>query len=117
MNIHYKLVEACENGDLPAAKECIEHGANVHAVNDLALRCAANNGHSDVVKYLIKHGANIHAVGDWALRYAAENGHLQVVNFLRQVASDKYKCHNCIIRSTCLELCEGFRQYQIFPAG
>ena len=56
-----------------------------------------------------ENGAYIHAYEDDTLRCAARYGHLQVVNVLRKVAGDKYKCHNCIIRSTCLKLCEDFK--------
>ena len=109
MDIDDKLIDACTDRDLLAAKECIKQGANIHAWNDLALRWAAEAGHLEVVKYLIKRGANIHARKDQALLWAAWRGHLQIVNTLRKAAGDKYKCHRCIIKSTCLELCEDFR--------
>ena len=83
--------------------------AVVHVWNDWALRDAAADGRLEIVKYLIKRGANIHAYKDEALRWAAEKGRLQVVNVLRKAAGDKYKCHKCIIKSTCLKLCEDFR--------
>jgi ankyrin repeat protein len=144
MNINDKLIEACESGDLLVVKKCVKKGADIHAWEDAALRYAAINkhlkivkylvkqgadvraddddallsaaddGHLEMVKYLIEQGADIHTTSDWALRYAARNGHLQVVNVLRKAAGSKYKCHQCIIKSTCLDLCNDFRQYQIF---
>ena len=109
MNIDEKLVEACVNGDLPAVKKCVKQGANIHARNDWPLQCAACLGQLEIVKYLIEQGANIHVNHDAALRWPARNGNLQVVNVIRKAAGDEYKCHKCIIRSTCLKLCEDFR--------
>jgi ankyrin repeat protein len=104
---------AAENGHLEIVKYLVEQGADIRVNNDWALRYAAYNGHLAIVKYLIEQGANIHARDDLALRWAAaaEGGHLQVVNYLRKAAGDKYKCHKCLIRSTCLGLCKDFRQY------
>ena len=110
MDIDNKLIKDCWRGDLSAAKECVEQGADIHVRNDWPLRLSATKGHLDVVKHLIKQGANIHAWNDEALRNAAFNRHLQVANALRKAAGDKYKCHNCIIKSTCLEICEDFRR-------
>ena len=70
---------------------------------------ACTNGDLSKVKALLKQGANTHAWDDEALRRAAEQGHLNVANFLREVAGLKYKCHECLIKSTCLKLCEDFR--------
>ena len=109
MDITAKFVEACENGDLSVAKKCVEQGADIHAWDDWALRWVARGGRLDVVKYLIEQGADIHAWDDAALRWSAYEGHLQVANVLRKAAGDKYKCHKCIIKSTCLKLCEDFR--------
>jgi ankyrin repeat protein len=140
MSIYDRLIDACREGDLSTVKECIERRANIHVENDYALRLAAERGHLEVVecliengadihakkdyalrwaayhgylevvKCLIKQGADIHAEKDFALRFAAKYGHLQVANVLRKAAGDAYKCHRCIIKSTCLELCKGFRQ-------
>ena len=107
--INDKLRLACENGDLFAVKKCIDQGANIHARNDSALIWAAGGGHLDIVKYLIKHGANIHAEDGVPLRWAVYKGYLEVANVIRKAAGDEYKCHKCLIRSTCLELCKDFR--------
>src|SRR3989338_1037632 len=56
----------------------VEHGANVHAVDDEALRLAAKNGHVSVVQWLVEHGADVHARDDEALRCAASHGHMSV---------------------------------------
>ena len=79
MSLSFDFVEACEKGDLVKAKA------------------------------LHRRGAHIHTWGDWAFRWAAWNGHLDVVNYLREVTGTRYKCHECLIKSTCLELCKDFR--------
>jgi hypothetical protein len=43
------------------------------------------------------------------LRGATAKRHLQIANVVRRAAGDKYKCHKCIIKSTCLKLCKDFR--------
>jgi ankyrin repeat protein len=111
VNINDKLIEACENGDLSIVKKCVKRGADIHAWEDAALRWAAIKGHLEVIKYLVEQGADIHVYDEYALRWAANRGHLQVVNVLRRAAGSKYKCHKCIIKSTCLKLCKDFRNY------
>ena len=75
--------------------------------NDLVVAC--ENGDLARVKALLRQGADIHAWGDLPLRWAAEYGHLNVVNLLREATGARYKCHECLIKSTCLELCKDFR--------
>ena len=108
-NVNSKFVKACANGDLSKVKTLHKQGADIHIWYDQALRWAAFRGHLDVVKHLVEHGADVYAVDDAALRWAAEDGYLDVVNFLREVAGPRYKCHECLIKSTCLELCRDFR--------
>ena len=61
----------------------INHGADIHAVNDYALIFASKNGHIAVVKYLVNHGANVHAKNNKALKYASRYSHLNVMEFLQ----------------------------------
>ena len=107
--INSKFVYACISGDLRGAKTLLKQGADIHAEGDCALRWAANNGCLDVVKYLVEQGADIHARGDEALIWATHYEHLGVVNFLRETVGTGYKCHGCLIKSTCLKLCKDFR--------
>ena len=60
----------------------MSQGADIHAKNDEALRCAAENGHLEVVRYLVSQGADIHACDEEALRWSAQRGYLQVVSYL-----------------------------------
>ena len=77
--IHISFVNACAHNDLPTVKAQLEQGVDIHTG------------------------------GDWPLKWAVENGHLDVVNLLREAAGARYKCHKCLIRSTCLELCYDFQ--------
>jgi len=76
---------ASEYGHLPVIQFLVQHGANVHADNDYALRWASYNGHLPVVQFLVQHGANVHADNDWALRWASIKRHLPVVKFLKSL--------------------------------
>ncbi len=46
------LIEAVESGDLAKVKELVEAGADIHALDDCALRWASERGQLEVVKYL-----------------------------------------------------------------
>jgi hypothetical protein len=60
----------------------LEHGANVHAREELALGLAAMFGRTDCVSLLLKHGADIHANQDLPLLLAAMCGHSNTVAVL-----------------------------------
>jgi len=45
-----------EYGHLKIVKYLVEHGANIHAKDDEALKKSAYQGHLEVVKYLVKNG-------------------------------------------------------------
>ena len=100
---------AAERGHLDVVRYLVEQGADIHTKNDYAFRWAAMGGHLDVVKYLVEHGPDIHVADDAALRWAAYYRRLDMVNFLREIAGPGYKCHECLIKSTCLELCNDLR--------
>ena len=79
-------------------KYLIEHGANVHAENDYALRWAARAGHFDLVRLLVEKGANIHAENEYALLWAVENGHFEIVRFLIEHGADISTYNNKALR-------------------
>jgi len=69
--------------------ECLlRHGADVHADQDCALRCAAAEGHDLVVDLLLRAGADIHSKEDAALRVAAQKQRLASVKCLLQAGAD-----------------------------
>ena len=49
---HNEFITACKQGNLESAKLYLKNGADIHAMNDYALRWASNNGHLEVVAYL-----------------------------------------------------------------
>ncbi len=69
---------ASEGGHLEVTRFLISSGADIHANNDEALKCASKHGHLEVTQFLVQSGANIHANDDQALRWAFENGHSEV---------------------------------------
>ena len=84
-DIDFKLIDACEDGNLHYARHLVEHSdpsANIHRYSDLALRKAAEKGHLHIVKYLIKCGADVHVKEDLTLLLAAKYGHLDIVKYL-----------------------------------
>ena len=105
-----ELIKTCINGDLKKVKYLVSKGADIHAYHDSALRWAARNGHLEVVKYLVEHGADVHANNNDALRWAVWNGQQEVVLYLREVAGNEWRCYDCIVRATCLSLCEGWNK-------
>ena len=85
-------------------------GANVHAQNDAALRCASCNGHKEVVKLLLDYGANIYINNNTPLIWAARNGYIEVVKILRKyyfkLYGNKFKCSNCLLKPVCTKVCD-----------
>ena len=69
-----ELVNKASVGDLTIVKYLIEDGADVNAMNGMALMYACNYNHLDVVKVLIEAGSDIHAQEDKALIVASEWG-------------------------------------------
>jgi len=49
-----------------------------------ALRWASSNGHLEVVKLLLEHGASVHAKDNLALQWAIDRGHLEVAELLNK---------------------------------
>jgi ankyrin repeat protein len=77
-----QLIEAAKQGQLDKIKKLIELGANIHSINDRALRLAAYHGHIEVINVLISKGADVHAENDEAIRVASRRGQIKVVKLL-----------------------------------
>jgi len=41
-------------------------------------------GHTEIIKFLLEHGANVHACENGAVKWANRNGHIEVVNLLKE---------------------------------
>jgi len=89
------LVLAAESGNLQAAQDALNSGANVNAVapgqpgsnlsNMSALRQAAQNGHTEVIKLLLDKGATVDStdsLGVTPLIIASQKGHKNVLELL-----------------------------------
>jgi hypothetical protein len=92
MDISDRFIEACKEGDLSAAKEYINQGANIHAWNDIALRWAVIKGYLDVVEYLkncekTKKPSSAN-VADDAFQWVKE-GHSKISEYLKNRGNPK----------------------------
>lgn len=96
-----RLLQACEKGDLPAARRAVEtEGANVNGTTDpmrsvedfqVPLALASKNGHANIVSYLLSRNANVNGSqigGEGALSYASAHGHADVVSILLLSGAD-----------------------------
>jgi ankyrin repeat protein len=86
-----KLVTASREGHPESVKALLDAGANVHSVNDLALRYASMNGHTEVVKLLLDKGADVHAENNYALIWARAYGHTETVKVLEAAVAAAVK--------------------------
>ena len=95
---NYAVRMAAENGHLAVVKYLHKNGANIAAYNNYAAVYAAENGHLEVVKYLYENGANITVGDNYAVGLAARNGHLEVVKYLHQNGADITADNNYAVR-------------------
>ena len=93
-----RLIEAAYHGNTETVKVLLASGANVHAEDDLALRCAAYDGYTEMVKVLLASGANVHAKDDEALCWAAMNGHTEMVRTLLAGSAHVHAEDDCALR-------------------
>ncbi|MBB5052697.1 ankyrin repeat protein [Afipia massiliensis] len=83
------LLWAAAHGQTQLVKLLLNRGADIHAMDDKALRLAALKGHTDTVRLLLDRGAEIHAVDDGALRWAAGgNRYTETVRLLLDQGAD-----------------------------
>ena len=68
----------------------LNRDADIHAMDDDALRAASEHGHFDIVELLLNRDADIHALDDDALCVASEKGHLNVVELLLDKDADMH---------------------------
>ena len=80
--LNQSLIDASLAGDAEEVKLLLDAGADVHALDDYALRRASYRGHTEVVKLLLEAGANVHACDDIAMQLASLHGRTEVVKLL-----------------------------------
>lgn len=76
------FIKAITNNNISLAQHYINQGADIHALNDWALRHCAKDGVLEATQFLLSQGADVHALNDWALNQASKKGRLQVVQLL-----------------------------------
>ena len=97
-NNNKRLIAASKQGNIDIVRFLLENEANVHAVDDLALRWASSNGHTDTVLLLLDNEANIHAQNDLALILASKNGHTDTVLLLLENDANAHALNDWALR-------------------
>ena len=65
-----------------------QHGADIHAEGDEALKWAALRGHTELVRFLLEKGADPSADSHYPIHMARRNGHTEVVSILVEYGED-----------------------------
>ncbi len=97
--LNEKLYKAVDKGNLKKVQELGEKGANIHYLDDYALRKASAKGYLEMVKYLVEKGADIHARNEDALIGASEYGHLEIVKYLTEQGADIHADNDAALKS------------------
>lgn len=79
---------ASEHGNLDVVKYLVSQGADITADDNYAVKWSSVFGRLDVVKYLVEHGADITADDNFAVRYASQYGRIEVVKYLVELGAD-----------------------------
>ncbi|TFG99422.1 MAG: ankyrin repeat domain-containing protein [Candidatus Thorarchaeota archaeon] len=88
------LLEASENGNIKAAEQALEEGANVEVVDDRGMKpihWASFRGHCDIVRILIDKGANVNGTNSalWTpIMHASLERHEEIVKLLLEKGAD-----------------------------
>lgn len=91
------LMHASKRGSLPLVKWCLEHGANIKAVDNQgqsSLFYAVDSGCFDVVRDLLKWEVNI--VTDTILQRALDGGNLALLERLLRAGEDSYSASESV---------------------
>ena len=87
-----KLIDAAIFRCTEQVRWALDHGADVHADDDLALCMASENGHTDTVRLLLERGADIHACKYEVLRVTSQHGHIDTaILLLRYIVAEEMK--------------------------
>ena len=90
------LFKACKEEHKDIVKYLVEHGANIHKINnkgETSLFKACEEGNKRVVIYLVEHGVDMHKVNDdddeTALIVTNEYGYKDIEKYLIEVSKNK----------------------------
>ncbi len=97
-NADDELVQCAKRGNLDGIRYWLEHGANVHAYDDLALFLSADASDVRTVQYLVAHGADIHADGDSILYKISRHCRVPIVKFLVEHGVDIHANDDAALR-------------------
>jgi hypothetical protein len=107
MDIMNKFYIACANDNLDEAKRLVKKGLNLPLSRGWALHIAAKHKSFKIIDYLIEYQAHHKCTSyGWALKWAMENDYFETVMHLRKVIGDEWLCHTCLVRSTCMVICD-----------
>jgi len=91
-NIHelneFALRSAAEHGHLPIVHFLINNGADVNAYNGHAICLGVYHQRANVVKYLIEHGANVHTDNECPLQWAIDKNNFELVQILTEAGAN-----------------------------
>jgi ankyrin repeat protein len=91
MNNNIKLIDAVTDGNIDFVKRSIDLGADIHYLDDFALRLASKHGHLEIVKYFVENNADIHCFNDVTLKIASINSHPDLIRYLIQQGSNIFE--------------------------
>ncbi len=80
--------------NLPALKNYLDNGGNLHVNGEAILRMAATTGSMDIVKFAVDNNADVTALQNQAVRNASLGGHQDVVKYLIDHGADKNAAAN-----------------------
>lgn len=80
--------DACQFGVMDVVRCFVEHGVDIHSLDEWALSMAILSGRLDIVQYLVDHGADVHAGYGWGLYLAAAYGCSKVLEYLIEQGVD-----------------------------
>jgi len=90
------LFKACKEEHKDIVKYLVEHGANIHKINnkgETSLFKACEEGNKREVIYLVEHGVDMHKVNDdddeTALIVTNEYGYKDIEKYLIEVSKNK----------------------------
>jgi hypothetical protein len=98
----------CITGSLYKVKNIIKYGVDTQAYGK-ALQLAAYYNHLDIVKYLISNlKVGIEKIDEYTFYWIMRNKNYEIIQYLRTIAGDKWKCHDCLVRAACMNICENY---------
>lgn len=86
--IDQALLDSVASQQYDQVKFCLEHDADIHALDDEPLRNSVLLGNLNLVKLLLENGANVHADNNGAIAFAAQQGHKEIIELLLKEGAD-----------------------------